>query len=75
MKLHITAKPRASKNLVKKIDEENFEVWVTAPPVKGLANLAIAELLAEHFGVAKYNVKLVSGFSSKEKIFEILEGQ
>jgi len=71
MRVFITAKPRAGENKIEKIDETNFKVSVTAPPVKGFANKAIVELLADHFNVSNSQVKLVSGFSSKEKVFEI----
>lgn len=71
MKIFVTAKPRASENKIEKIDETHFAVSVTAPPVKGFANKAIIELIADHFSVSKSQVKLISGFSSKEKVFEI----
>ncbi|MCL5407229.1 MAG: DUF167 domain-containing protein [Patescibacteria group bacterium] len=71
MKIFVFAKPRAKNNLVQKIDENHFEVSVTAPPIKGLANKAISKLLAEYFNVSKSEVKLISGFSFKNKIFEI----
>lgn len=71
MKIFVTAKPRAGENKIEKIDELHFQVSVTAPPIKGFANKAIAELLAGYFNISKSQVKLISGFSSKEKIFEI----
>jgi hypothetical protein len=71
MKIFVTAKTNARENSVEKIDDNHFEVSVTAPPIKGLANKAIAELLSEYFNVSKSEVKLISGFSSKTKIFEI----
>lgn len=71
MKIFVTAKPRAGENKIEKIDETNFKVSVTAPPIKGFANKAIIELLADYFNVSKSQVKLISGFSSKEKVFEI----
>lgn len=71
MKIFVKAHPRAKNNLVEKIGENHFEVSVTAPPIKGLANKAIIELLSEYFDVAKSQIELVSGFSSKIKVFEI----
>jgi len=44
---------------------------VKAPAKEGRANWAVARALAEYFKIAPSRVELVSGFSSKEKVFEI----
>mgnify|MGYP001595124953 FL=1 len=71
MKISVKAKPLAYEEKVEKVGEGSFEVWVKEPPVKGLANMAIRGALAEYFNVSLAGVRLVSGFSSKNKIFEI----
>lgn len=58
--------------MVDRVDEKNFIVSVTAPPVKGLANQAIIKIVAEYFKVAPSRVKIVSGFTSRQKILEII---
>ncbi len=72
MKIFVKAKPRAREDLVDRVDEKNFIVSVTAPPVKGLANQAIIKIVAEYFKVAPSRVKIVSGFTSRQKILEII---
>jgi uncharacterized protein (TIGR00251 family) len=49
----------------------DWKIAVTAPPVDGKANQACVELLAEICGVAKSAVELVSGASSRRKVFEV----
>ena len=71
MKITVKAKPLAYEEKVKKVGQNSFEVWVKEPPVKGLANMAIANALAKYFDVSYTQVRLVSGFSSKNKIFEV----
>ncbi|MBI4138804.1 DUF167 domain-containing protein [Candidatus Uhrbacteria bacterium] len=71
MRISVRAKPAAKETHVEKIDDANFEVSVKEPPRNGLANQAIARALADHFGIAASRVRLVSGFSSKQKTFEI----
>ena len=71
MKITINAKPRSSENKIEKITATEYNVSVTAPPIKGLANQKITELLADYFNVSKSKIILKSGFSSKIKIFEI----
>jgi hypothetical protein len=71
MKIFVKAKPAAKEEKVEKIGESNFVVSVKEPPVQGRANAAISKALAEYFRVSSSQVKLISGFSSKQKVFEI----
>ena len=86
MKIFVKAKPGAREEKVdppprrlwqaKKNDEsyerEWFTVWVKEPPAQGRANAAIAKALAGYFKVSNSQVRLVSGFTSKQKVFEVL---
>ncbi len=71
MKIFVKARPGAKEEFIKKIDGINFVVAVREPPIKGKANKAITRVLAEYFKVAPSAICLVSGFSSKQKVFEI----
>ena len=71
MKIFVTAKPNSKVQKIEQISENQFLVKVCDPPIKGLANIAIAKALSEHFNVSRTSVNLISGFSSKQKIFEI----
>ncbi|MEK7115182.1 MAG: DUF167 domain-containing protein [Patescibacteria group bacterium] len=68
MKIFVTAKPNAREDKVEKIDDTHFVVWTTEPPVKGQANFAIIKLLAEYFGVSRLSIKIISGWTSKQKV-------
>lgn len=78
MKIFVKAKTGAKEDRVippppKLIldSEEWFIVSTKERPVEGRANEAITKLLAEYFRVARSNVRLISGATSKRKIFEI----
>ncbi|MBI3267335.1 MAG: DUF167 domain-containing protein [Chlamydiae bacterium] len=71
MKIFVKVKLRAKECRVKKIDENHFEIAVKEPPIEGRANVAVTKALAEFFGRAPSRVKILSGFSSRQKIFEI----
>ena len=71
VKIFVTAKPNARERAVEKTDETHFVVSVVEPPVHGKANRAICEALADHFSVGVSRVRLVSGFASRQKVFEI----
>jgi len=62
----------AKEEKIEKIDGINFIVWVKDPPKDGKANRAITKALALYFNVASSRVNLVSGFSSRQKVFEVL---
>lgn len=72
MKIFVKAKPGAREELVERVDENNFIVSVTAPPVKGLANQAIVKVVAEYFKIAPSRVRIVAGFTSRQKVLEII---
>ena len=69
----VKVKPGASKNEVKKIDEDLYEVRTTAIPEKGEANKKVIELLADFFDVPKSKIKIVRGQTSREKEVEVGE--
>jgi len=71
MKIFVKAKPLAKEEKIEKIDDDHFIVWVKEPPIKGKANEAIINVLAQYFKVNRSDIQLISGFSSKTKLFEI----
>ena len=73
MKIKVKVKPNASKNEIKEIEKDYFEVRVTVVPEKGKANKKVIELLSKYLKKPKSKIKLIRGETSKEKIFEIEE--
>ena len=71
MRIFVKTKPNAKEEKMERISETHFLIAVKEPPVKGKANVAIQKALAKYFNVAPSGVKLVSGFSSKQKVFEV----
>ena len=69
MKISVKAKPNSNEEKVEKLDESSFIVSVKEPPINGLANQAIIKLLREYFHAS--NVRIVSGYTSRNKIIEI----
>lgn len=71
MKVAVIAHPNAKQPRIEKDLLGTLHVYVNAPPLEGKANRAIAEALAEHFKVKKFQIELISGAKSKNKLFEI----
>jgi len=72
MRINVKAKPNAREEKVEKIDENNFVVSVKEKPEKGKANDAIKNALAVYFKIASARVKIVAGYSSRNKIIEVI---
>ncbi len=72
MRIFVKAKPSAREEKVEKMDDLNYTVSVKEPPVKGKANEAIRNALAVYFKVGSSAVKIVAGYSSRNKIVEII---
>jgi hypothetical protein len=73
MKINVTAKPASKKAYIKKVGEKEYVVSVKEPPVKGLANMSIVATLSDYFKVPTRNIKIVSGYRSRNKIIEIYD--
>lgn len=71
MKLTVTVIPRASCIKVKKIDNKNYKVRLTAAPTDGQANEQLIKVLAEYFSCAKSRIRIVQGRNSRKKVVEI----
>lgn len=64
--------PRASKNEIVGELEGSLKIRISAPPVDGAANEEVVKVLAKAFGVAKSNVTIVSGETSKTKRVRVI---
>lgn len=65
--LTVRVKPRASRSRVLGIREGALEVAVAAPPVDGAANVELLRTLADHFGLPRSQVRILSGEAGKRK--------
>lgn len=71
MKINVIAKTNAKKPEIIKIDDNTFNVAVSATAEKGKANAAIIKALADYFDIAKSQINILSGKKSKNKVLEI----
>ncbi len=71
VRFSVRVQPRASKNEIAGIHGDALKVRLSAPPVDGAANEALVKFLAEIFAVARRDVRILAGESSRSKIVEI----
>ena len=64
--------PRASKSEIVGVVDGSLKVRISAPPVDGAANEEVVKVLAKAFSVAKSNVSIVSGETSKTKRVRVI---
>ena len=69
--LKIKVTPRSSKNEVKELSDGVLRIRLTSPPTEGKANEHLVKFLAEIFNIKKSDIRIVSGFKSREKLIEI----
>jgi len=69
--IKIKVEPRSSKSGVVGPYGDSLKVKLTSPPVEGKANKELIEVLAKTFGIAKKDVEIISGQSSKNKIVKL----
>ncbi len=80
MRIFVKAKPNSKENKVVPPKERLFDsgevkdyytVFVKEPPVEGKANDAVLRELANYFDCTRSGVRLVSGATSKTKVFDV----
>jgi len=72
MKIQVKVKPNSK---IEDLSQEGniLVVKVKEPPKEGKANQAVIKLLAEHFGVPRSQVRILSGSRSRDKVIEVEE--
>jgi len=68
----IKVQPGAAKNEIMGVQEDVLKVKINAPAVKGKANKALIDFLAEKLGMKKSEIEIMSGHTSKIKKIKVL---
>lgn len=74
VRFNVRVQPRASRNEFAGVQNGVLRVRLQAPAVEGAANEALVAFLADELGVARREVRIVSGFGSRNKIVEVDSG-
>ena len=69
--IEILVQPRASRAKIGPMHDGRIKVAVTSPPVDGEANAAVIELLARRLGIARGDIAVIAGASSRRKTLRI----
>jgi uncharacterized protein (TIGR00251 family) len=66
--LKVNVQPRARKQRIQKIKENEYKIHVLAPPSEGKANKETIAVLASHFHVPPSRIKIARGQKSRQKL-------
>ena len=64
--------PGASKNEIVGVQQDALRIRISAPPVKGKANNALVQFLAEQLAVKRNQVEIISGHTSRIKTIHVV---
>lgn len=67
----VLVQPRASRSKLGPRHDGRIKISVTSPPVDGEANAAVIELIAKALGVAKRDVEVIAGSTSRRKTIRV----
>jgi uncharacterized protein (TIGR00251 family) len=69
--LTLKVQPRARENALGEPHGEALKVRLRAPPVDGKANAGLTAFIAETFGVARGQVRILSGEHARAKVLRV----
>jgi uncharacterized protein len=71
IELSITVVPRSSRCEIAGLHNNTLRIKLTSPPVDNEANIQCCAFIAKHLGIAKGQVRIVHGKTSRRKIVKI----
>jgi len=71
MRINVKVFPKSGRQEVLQVSEGEYRVYLKKVAEDGRANMELEKLLKKYFGV---NVKIVKGFTSRNKVAEVENG-
>ena len=71
MQINVKVIANSSQEKIEKISESEYKIHLKEKAIKGKANNALIEMLAEHFEKRKNQIRIVEGMKSNKKIIDI----
>ena len=70
-RLSVKVIPKSGRSELKMVGK-TLKVWLKSAPANGKANEELVRILADRFDISVSEVRIFSGFSSRNKIVDIL---
>lgn len=71
MRLEVYIQPGSSKSELAGLHGGCIKIRIAAPPVDNAANRALIDFVARRLGIARRQVRIIAGLTSRRKILEI----
>jgi uncharacterized protein (TIGR00251 family) len=71
VRLQVYIQPRASRTELAGMHDGVVKIRVAAAPIENAANLALIDFVAQYLGIAKRDVRVISGHTSRRKVLDI----
>ncbi len=72
MKVQVRVIPKASKVKIEHFNQ-GLKVHLNSPAAEGKANKELIEILATYYNTKKYNISIIKGKTTRDKVIEISE--
>lgn len=72
LRLEVLVSPRSARNRIMGVHDERLKIQLAATPVDGKANDALIRFVAETVGIARAQIEIVGGLSSKRKVLRLV---
>ena len=70
--LNVKVIPNSRSVKIFPVVNDELKIKLTAQPEKGLANVQLISLIADHFKLKKNDIKIVKGHLSKNKVLSLI---
>lgn len=67
LRIEVLVAPRASRTRIMGVHDNRLKIQLAAPPVDGKANDALVRFLADTLGIARAQVEIIGGATSRRK--------
>jgi uncharacterized protein YggU (UPF0235/DUF167 family) len=71
MYIHVRVIAGARKEVVERVKEDHYKIWVREKAERNLANVRVCELVAKELGVRSIDVRIINGHQSPGKLLVI----
>jgi uncharacterized protein (TIGR00251 family) len=69
--LQVKVQPRSSRRRILFTGETECRIWIHTAPEKGKANKEVIRMLADHFGIAISQLRVIRGETARHKRIEV----
>ena len=66
MIISVRVQPNSTQKKVEKLEDGSFKVYINSVPENNKANKELIGMLAEEFGVKRYDIEIIKGLTNKE---------